>query len=76
MARIEAGDRFVEEQHAVFAGRLGGQQLHDDARELHALLLAARQRRIPPAGEFGGIGQRECLLDQRLQSGRRQFGNG
>ena len=63
VAEVEARDRLVEEQRLRLGHAAARLELAEHARELHALLLAARQALVAASGEIEHAGGREAVGD-------------
>ena len=66
VAQVEARGRLVEQQHARSVRGLAAGELNQHAREMRALLLAARQRGDDAVAEAAEIDLGERRVDQRV----------
>ena len=67
MPQVEARGRLVEQQHARAVRGLPAGKLHQHARQMHALLLAARQGRDAPLAELADVDLGQRGLDQVVE---------
>ena len=69
MTHVETGRRLVQQQQAGSVQRLTAGELHQDACEMRALLLAAGERRQLPIAEMRQSDLVERGIDQPLRAG-------